>query len=485
VGLLRKLTGQTAVYGLSSIVGRLVNWGLTPFYLHYFDRAEYGIQSDLYAFSFYPVILLTFGMETAFFHYTAKSTRSDSVYHTAFSTILAFCAVFLLIFAVPYPFWADVLGYGQRPVLILILAGIIVADAAAALPLARLRYQEKALKFALISGVNVVLTVVFSVWFVAGVGMGVEGVFLANLLASLVRLAMALEGNAPDFRQIRVGVRRQLVVYGFYIMAAGLLGACNEMLGRNLIPRLWPSGQFYDGEALTGLEMNGIYSANYKLAMLVALVTQAFRYAMEPYFFRSAEEKESPRNFARIFHYYTLACLAASLWVAVFARHIASFNFFGAVNFTLLPAKYWNGLSAVPAVLLANTLFGAYLNLGIWYKLTAQLRFGIFFAAVGAGVTLLGNAWLIPHWGYRGSAWASVACYAVMCGLCYHYGQKFRPIPYNIKRIFLYFVVFVVFWRMAMAVSSAFVQFAICVWCLATIYVWEKKSPPRFEPKRR
>ncbi len=481
MGLLRKLTGQTAIYGLSSIIGRLVNWGLTPVYAHFFDRAEYGIQSDLYAFSFYPLILLTFGLETAFFHYTAKSSDADSVYHTAFSTILLFCAVFLIVFGVPYPLWADVLGYGQRPALVLMVVTIIVLDAAAALPLARLRYREKAASFALISGTNIVLTLALSLGFVVGMRMGVEGVFLANLLASAVRLGMALDGNAPDFRQIHPGIRKLLLSYGFYIMAAGLLGAWNEMLGRNLIPRLWPDGKIYDGEALSGLEMNGIYSANYKLAMFVALITQAFRYAVEPYFFRSAGEKDAPRNFARIFHYYTLACLGASLWVAVFARHIVAFNFFGAASFTLLPQKYWNGLSAVPTILLANTLVGAYLNLAIWYKLTAQLRFGLFFAAAGAAVTLVGNTALIPEFGYRGSAWASVACYAVMCVLCFFYGQKFRPIPYNMKRLLAYFAVFVVFWRMAESVESVTAKFLICAACLGFIYVWEKKRPPKFE----
>lgn len=481
MGLLRKLTGQTAIYGLSSIVGRLINWGLTPVYAHYFDRAEYGVQSDLYAFSFYPLILLTFGLETAFFHYTAKNSDADSVYHTAFSTILLFCAAFFVLFGVPYPWWAEALGYGQRPALVLAVAAIIVLDAAAALPLARLRYREKAARFAAISGVNIVLTLALSLAFVVGMRMGVEGVFLANVLASGVRLGMALEGNSPDFRQIRPETRKRLLQYGFYIMAAGLLGAWNEMLGRNLIPRLWPDGKVYDGEPLSGLEMNGVYSANYKLAMFVALVTQAFRYAVEPYFFRSAGDAGAPRNFARIFHYYTLACLAASLWVAVFARHIVSFNFFGAASFTLLPQKYWNGLSAVPAILLANTLVGAYLNLAIWYKLTAQLRFGLFFAAAGAAVTLVGNAALIPEFGYRGSAWASVACYALMCGLCYYYGQKFHPIPYNMKRLFFCFGVFVVFWRMGEAVGSPAAKFAVCALCLGLVYAWEKKRPPKFE----
>ncbi|MDW8334882.1 MAG: polysaccharide biosynthesis protein, partial [Bacteroidia bacterium] len=144
MGLIRKLTAQTAVYGLSSIVGRLVNWGLTPVYAHFFDRAEFGLQSDLYALSFYPLIVLTFGLETAFFRYTARSSHPDSVYHTAFSTTLLFCAAFLVLFAVPYRLWAEALGYGQRPLPTLMVAVIVVLDAAAALPMARLRYREKA-----------------------------------------------------------------------------------------------------------------------------------------------------------------------------------------------------------------------------------------------------------------------------------------------------------------------------------------------------
>jgi O-antigen/teichoic acid export membrane protein len=172
--------------------------------------------------------------------------------------------------------------------------------------------------------------------------------------------------------------------------------------------------------------------------MLIALATQAFRYAAEPFFFRTAPEQDSPRTFARVFHYYILFCLAIFLGVAAFSYEIVAFNFFGLADLTLIPERYWVGLEAVPILLGANLCLGAYLNLSIWFKLTTQTRYALLFTGTGAAITILGNVLFIPTYGYLACAWATLASYFTMCVLCYIFGQRNYPIPYRFGRLFAY-----------------------------------------------
>jgi O-antigen/teichoic acid export membrane protein len=273
--------------------------------------------------------------------------------------------------------------------------------------------------------------------------------------------------------------------YGFYIMVAGLAGALNEVLGRNLLPRLWPAEGEWHGLRMNGWELNGIYSAMYKLGMFVALATQAFRYAAEPYFFRSARDKDSPRQFARIFHYYTLATLVMLLLIGVFRQELVSFGWGG---WHLIAPDYWVGLEAVPHILLANVLLGAYLNLSIWFKLTKQVRFALIFTGGGALVTVVLNVGFISTYGYMASAWAAVACYGSMVVACYVLGQKYFPIPYQMGRPLLYLAlawlaIRVCDWA-APTLPVPFIATAakavLCAALLTLLVVWERNSPPEW-----
>lgn len=438
MSFLRKLAGQTAVYGLSSVLGRFLNWALTPLYLHELSQTAFGQYAELYAYSFFLLIALTFGMETAFFRYADKQLDARAAYDNAWLTTAGLTAGFLLLLAATHRPLARALDYGDAPGLLLLVGGVIALDALAALPLARLRYQERAPAFALVSLVNIALTAGLNIYFLAFLGKGVAWVFVANLIASGVRCAWALALNPPRLKGYGKPAQRALAAYGGYIMITGVAGALNETLDRALLPRLWADGQSWRGKAYSGLEMNAIYAAMYKLAMFVSLFTQAFRYAAEPYFFQSAGESGAPLRYAKIFHYYMLAGMGAFMLVASFSYEIVSFRAFGLLGGPLVPEEYWTGLPAVPVLLAANVLLGAYVNLSIWFKLTGQLRFGLGLAAVGAGITLLGNMIFIPAFGFMACAWATLLCYAAMCVGCYHLGARHSPMPYNLPRLAIY-----------------------------------------------
>jgi len=256
-------------------------------------------------------------------------------------------------------------------------------------------------------------------------------------LASGIRLGMSLYQNLPPLKIVDKISFRPMLEYGSMIMLAGLAGAINETLDRSMIPRFWQSGYFH-GEFLTGIEMNAIYAANYKLSIFITLVTQAFRYAAEPYFFKTSLTANAPLQFARIFHYYMLAGLLAVLTIALFDFEIVSFNFWGLTKSTLLPSAYWSGLQAVPILLTANLIFGGTQNIAVWYKVTNKVRFGLIIATVGAVITISVNWITIPTFGYMGSAWATFLCYTTIFTLTYILGQRYYPIPYRILRQLFY-----------------------------------------------
>jgi O-antigen/teichoic acid export membrane protein len=487
---LRRLASQTAIYGLSSVVGRALNWALTPLYANALQMEDFGRFSDLYALTFFPLILLTFGLETAFFRFASPSGQSskveisaDKAYAASFFTVGFFGLAFGLLgllFSVPL---ARVLGYGQHLGLVQLVLFIIVLDVWAALPLARLRQRERPVQFAAISLLNVGITLILSILLVGVFRLGIEWAFGVNAIASGLRLLMALKGNWPRWQLLERTQVEAMLRYGVWIMLAGLLGAVNETLDRALIPRLWPEGKVFAGWPRTGLELNAIYAANYKLAMIISLVVQAFRYAAEPFFFRHAADSRSPWLFARVFHYFTLLGLVVFLLVSAFAFDLVSFNFFGLTRYRLLPPTYWVGLQVVPILLMANLLLGAYVNLSIWFKLTGQVRYGLVIAAVGAALTIGINVATIPVLGYIGSAWATLVCYASMCALAYFLGQAYYPIPYRWARLGIYTFLFsvAVYFSVEVFKLHPGPKLLICTAVLLPVLAWEWRYPLKAE----
>ncbi len=488
MSILKKLAGETAIYGISSIIGRLLNLILTPFFTNIFEKTGqgsflYGILSYFYAYIAFANVFLTFGMETAFFRFSEDHKDAKRVYNQAFFWVWGLALSVMLLGILFHEPLASLTEYGDRSNLVLMTIIIICIDAMAALPMAKLRHEGRAKRFAIINLINIGISLLANVIFLAILDKGIEYIFVSNIIASTVRLGLALPTGLPDGFRIDRKELWAMGNYGLFIMIAGLAGMMNETLDRILIPELWVDGTIFNGIARTGEELNGMYAGCYKLSMFIALATQAFRYAAEPFFFKQAKDKNSPETFAKVFHYFLLLTLAAFLFVSSFSQEIVGFNFFGIFGpeVTFIPESYWEALTVVPILLLAYVFSAAYINLSIWFKITKQTRFALLFAGAGALVTVVINVLTIPRFGYVGSAWATLACYSVMCFLCYTVGQKYYPIPYRVQRLFIYALVFLGAFAINLQIGPtngfflAFLsKFLVCGAAVGAVYVGEK-----------
>lgn len=477
----RKLVSQTAIYGLSSILGRMLNLALTPLYTKMLAPDVYGKFTDLYSMITIMNVILTFGMETTFFRYmqdkSLTNLENKEIYNNAFLFVggLALCVLLIgTLGAVPL---AHFLGYAEMPQVIAMMAGVLFMDNLAALPLAKLRYEEKAKRFAGINLLNIFITISLNVYFVKFLHEGIEFIFIANLISSGVRLLCALYQALPTQFRINRSLLNDMLFYGTYIMIAGLAGMMNENLDKLLIRRLWHSGNLYHNVARTGDGMLGLYAAGYKMGIFISLVTQAFRYAAEPFFFKHSVEKDSPQTFARIFHYFMIACLACFLVISAFTYEIVSINIRG---WSFIDPKYWEGLEVVPIVLMAYVFSAAYQQIAIWFKITKQTRFALFFTGTGAAITIILNVLTIPMYGYIGSAWATLICYAVMTVLVYYLGQKHYTIPYRISPLIVYGIVCTLAYFACVEIggntlNTVLAKSGICILVLGGIFLWERR----------
>ena len=441
--MLKKLLSQTVIYGAGHILAKLLNVLMTPLLtdISGLETSDYGAFSEFYAYVSFINVVLIFGMETTFFRFVQDSKEPQKLYSQAFLWVMGMASVFLLVMLPSSDGIAAYMGNEGKGPWLMLLSGVIFLDVMAAMPLARLRHQEKAGRYALILIINVVITLALNFIFLIVLDWtDLTWVFVANLVASGVKFLLASWGNLPSHGKPDTKILRPMLGYAFFIMIAGFAGIMNETLDRALLPRLWPEGGLWNGRPLSGIEMNGIYAANYKVAMLIQLAIQAFRYAAEPFFFKQSTRKDSPETFARVFHFFLIAALMGFLVIGSFTRELVTFKWFGL--FTFIGEAYWEGLSVVPILLMAYVFAGAYLNLSIWFKITKQVRFAILFTGAGALVTILGNVLFIPEHGYLASAWSTLACYVLMCGLVYLVGQRYYPVPYRLGRVSLYLALY-------------------------------------------
>ena len=488
MGALKKLAGQTAIYGVSSIVGRVINLVLVPLHTQVLLTGQYGIVSYFFTQTAFLNVVLTFGMETTFFRFVQDKENPREIFNQAFSWVLLLSSILLLILL---PFARPIASFLQYPEYhqILVYVGIIIAlDAIAALPMAMLRHQERPLLFAGITLSSIFVNIVLNLLFFLVLGKeNIEYVFIANVAGSAVKMVLALSQNLPSKIIFRRALLRPMLPYGGFIMLAGLAGTANQSLDRLMIPYLWEEGSFLSGNQLSGDEMLGIYQACYKLAIMISLFTQAYRYAAEPFFFRSAEEKDSPQTFARVFHYYTLATLTGFLFISSFAREFVSFDLsFGlkesAIHF--IDEPYWLGLAVVPILLFAYVFHGMYFNFSIWFKITKQTRFALLFTGTGAICAFLINFFGIPQYGFYASAWGALFCFALMAFLAYLTGQRNYPIPYRLGRIGLYIGFFLIAFGVNYQIGPAegfvlafWMKLIVCLLCLGSVFLFEKSWP--------
>lgn len=480
----RQLAGQTLIYGLSSIIGRAVNSVVLSFlYVRYFSPDEFGLFSYFYALISYPIIVLVLGMETSYFrHAHIGTTTDDRAYSNGYWCVFYVSALLCGLCFLFSESLAAYVGYPQRGLLMRYLIGITFLDVVVAMPMARLRHRERPYHFAAIHMANLGVVIVLNILFVVVFRWRVEAIFLANLISSAVKFVIATLYGIPKNWTLDWKTTAPMLSFGLLIMVAGFAGQINEMLDKNLIVLLWQDGTRFLGKPRTGEEMNGIYNASYKFGMLMAVATQAFRYAAEPFFFRQAGGERSPVLFARVFHFFALAGLVATLLVATFRNDLAFFDFFGQLQVPLLPEAYWPGLGIIPIILFSNLFLGLYINVAIWFKLQGKATWGLWFTLMGTVLTVGINYFGIPTFGFFASAWAHVITYGSMFFVCYLIGQRFYPIPYRMDRFLLYAVV-VLFGILLLEYTAdgyhfnRWLQGGVIAVVLGFIYLVEKRWP--------
>jgi O-antigen/teichoic acid export membrane protein len=441
---LKKLAGQTAVYGLSTIFGRLLNYALVPFYTYIFGKpADFGLNTEFYAYISFLNIIFTYGMETALFNFSSSELDKEKVYSTALRSLLVSSLALslpILFFAQPL---ADVLRYPQHPAFIIWAILIVCSDAVAAIPFAKLREQNKAKRFAAIKLVNIFVNLLVNFFFIGWCKwehehhpasmlgslydpeIGIGYAFIANLAANLVTLVLL----SPELKRVRNGfdytLWKRMMVYALPLLVVGLAGMTNETMDRILLKYLLPVG--------TGETQVGIYGACYKISILMTIFIQAFRYSAEPFFFAKQKDADARDLYGKVMTFFVAFCLILFLGTTLNLSWIKYF----------VGSGFREGLPVVPILLLANLFLGVYFNLSIWYKLTGRTRFGMWLTLVGAVLTLVLNFIWIPSTGYfasyMGSAWATLICYAVMMVLSYIIGQRYYPINYDLKKVLGYF----------------------------------------------
>ncbi len=433
---LRKLASETAVYGLSSIVGRAAYFLLTPLYTGVFLEAESGVMTSLFATISFVLVLAGLRLDVAYFRFTGKEEEARLLGTASSVTALVSFVLALLLAALSVPL-SNLFGYPEYGHLFVLAGGIIALDALSELPFAKLRMQGRAWRFAAVRlggiAVNIALNVFWlyllpqwtgaPAWLSLGAA-GVTFVFLANLASSLLVLVLLTK----ELRGARFGIDRDLLArlwsFSGPLVIVGVSFIVNEMLDRLILPLVWPGG------AAEGLALLGVYGQNYKLAALLALFTQAFRYGVEPFVFRESGSVDAREKYAKLAHYYLIAAWVGVLTVTLFLPVFS--------QVFLRAPGYRAGSDVVPILLVANLMLGLYYNFSVWYKVTDDTRFGAYIGIGGAGITVVLNLLLIPRFGFYGCAWATLACYTTMAAAAVWLGQRRYAIPYPSGRMALY-----------------------------------------------
>ncbi len=446
---LKRLAGETAIYGLGTMVPRLLNYLLVPIYTHLvFNQSEYGQITELYAYVALLLVLLTYGMETAFFRYASSSENPRQVFNTATSIVLFTTALFVLLVMLFLDETAALIRYSGHKEFIIFMCLIVGIDAFTALPFAWLRYQKKAKRFSMIRIASVLITIGFNfiLLLIIPSFLGdnyqsfypynqtslVTFVLVANLIGSTTVLFLLI----PELRKFKIHIDpkilKKLLGYGLPILVIGLAGMINEVSDKILLKYFLPDPE-------TAAAQIGIYGANYKLAVLMMLFIQMFRYAAEPFFFAEAAKKDAKIIYSRVMTWFVVFIwfifLVVNLYLDVFKYFIG-------------PA-FWVGLQIVPIVLAAKMFLGVFFNLSVWYKLTDKTLYGALIAIIGAGITIGLNIIFIPQYGFLASAWANFACYFVMMLISFWWGRKVYKVKYELLKIFLYSFLALVLYTLA------------------------------------
>lgn len=455
----KSLFKDTAIYGVSSIVGRFLNWCLVPMYTYLFAAGEYGIVTNIYAYVALALVILTYGMETGFFRFANHDRWKDpsEVYSTGLVSLGCSSMLFIIAGCLLSPSLARMLDCGAHPSFVWMMVITVGVDAYTSLPFAYLRYRKRPMRFATLKLTNIGLNIGLNIFFILvcpwlwnhlpeSIGwfynpdFGIGYIFLANLISSLVILLLLYpELTCVGYRFNR-RLWKEMLLYSYPILILGIAGIMNQTIDKILYPMLIAD----KAEAMAGL---GIYGANYKIAIVMVMFTQAFRFAYEPFIFaQNKEVKGEGKNGSYI---------QAMDWFIIFGLFI----FLGVIFFLpvlkyFISPQYFEGLRVVPIIMMAELFAGIFFNLSLWYKLSDRTIWGTWFSLMGLGVTLLLNILFVPRFGYMACAWAAFGCYGFMMLASYLVGQKKYPIGYHIGRIALYFLAALLLWGVADLLTS-------------------------------
>ncbi len=441
----KSLAKDTAVYGLSSIIGRFLNWCLVPLYTIMFSEMEYGTVTYLYSYMALVLVVLIYGMETGFFRFasTEENRESSTVYPTTLISLGVSSSLFFVVVLLFLQPISDILHIGNHPDYVWMLALTVAIDAYSAIPFAQLRYQKRPIRFASIKIVGIAINIGFNLFFILlcpwlwktmpstiawfyNPDYGIGYIFLANLLSSVGSMLLLF----PEIFNVKYKfdgtLLRKMLKYSFPLLILGIAGIMNQTIDKMMFPSLIENTD----EAMTQL---GIYGANYKIAIVMVMFIQAFRFAYEPFIFSQNAEKGEGKTKAYVdaMKYFIIFGLAIFLFVMFYLDILKYF----------IAPSYFVGLRVVPIIMIAELFFGIFFNLSLWYKLTDQTQWGMYFSLMGLGITVTLNILLVPKFGYIGCAWAAFACYATMMIVSYFVGRNRYPIHYDLKSAFFYFAV--------------------------------------------
>lgn len=436
---LKKLAGETAIYGLSTILARVLNFAFVPVYTRLLTTADYGIATEFLSYIAILQVVLTMGMETGCLRFANQSDRPRKVFSTALTTMLPLSAVFFLCSL----WWsgdvASWLGYNSYRVCVIYLGGILAIDSFTSILFARLRFEYKAVKFTVFKSIKIVTELGFNLllfffapayfalhpdsWWLNFVSATPDFSYIlfAIFMSCLINLLLFI----PDILKVKFRFSselwRKMMWYSLPLMIAGLPGVANDFIDRILF-------RYFSPDGIVWQEQLGVFQAGVKLAVIMSLFVQMFRYAAEPFFFAGGKNKSSPISYAAVMNHFTAFCVFIFLFVMFYMDAIG----------LLLGKDFRSGLSIVPIMLGAYVLLGITFNLSMWYKLSGKTQFAIYITSAGLLVTVLVNVFFMPHYGYTAAAWGHFLSYLVMVVLSAWLGAKYYPIPYNWPKIWTY-----------------------------------------------
>ena len=443
---IKKLTGETAIYGMPSIIGRFLNWWLNPYWTYIFlNQAELGKIINVYAYVAFLFVILTYGMETGFFRFASKEKDPDKVFSTSFFSIVFTSISFVLLVFAFKDNIAVALEMSGKIQFIEIMGITVALDVISTIPFAKLRLQHRPIRFAYLKFINIAINIGFNLIFLSVIPLivkhypqgllaeiynpdfGIGYVFLSNMISSVVTLILLI----PEIRvklTFDMALWKKMLNYSFPIFIVGITGMINQNVDKILLPKMLPA-------SAEPLKQLGIYGTAFKMAVLLNMFIQAFRFAFEPFFFTQKDDGETKKMYAIVMKYFVILGLVIFLFMSTFI------DFFMKIN----ASQYREGVVVVPIILMANFFMGIYFTLSLWYKLTDKTRYGAYMGIIGSIVTISINVLFIPSIGYHASAIAILSCFVVMTVMSYLLGNKHYPVKYDLKNFFFYLLISVVF----------------------------------------